>query len=473
MAFVAGCLLGYGVVKTTFHQPQPQAEPLPSSRISPSARAARATESVPSHVAARSLDLAAQCKVWQVKGWEKNLQQVGDLFVEWHQVDSIHADLALAEWDDIALQSYILARWADLELAGGLAPALAWSQSLATPDLRRKAMALVREQFAAANPAAEWERINQLPECVDKQNQLAEWAKAVAQTNPELAWKFATGFSGAAATRTTMQRVVLSSWARIHPEIAVQHISELPAAIQPDVTAELSSIWAGRNALQAARWALGLTGDSEKNIALNSSLPKLMEQDPAAAAAIWQADPNVQHRDQSLTDLAVIWGQADPQAAANWLLSQPESDATTSAMQHLVEFTARSDLGSGRSLLEKLPAGEVRDKCISLYLDVWAEQSPAAALDWAASQVADANSMARLSQEFQRVAASTPAAAFNELANLPSGPNRDAAIAAVVNVTGQQNPDLTIAWINQIANPELRQATLNKLAGSAANETGQ
>ena len=475
LAFVIGLLTGYGITKTASNAGKinVQAEPRPPRFSSMAGPAPAPGNQLPSHAGSRSVDLAAQLKVWLAKGWERNMQQVGDVFVEWHQLDPVQADQALSQCDDRVLQNYVLARLADLELAKGLTQAQAWTQSFGDPDLRRQAMKIVREQEIVVNPAAEWQRINQLPESLDKQNQLTEWARTVAKTNPELAWQSASDFAGDDATRTAMQREALMGWAEVHPEIAAQHLSELPAAMQAGAVAELSAIWSARDPLQAARWAASLTDGPEKDAALNDSLPKLMVQNPAAAMAIWEAVGQLPGRDQLLTQLTAIWGQTDAKAAATWLLTLPDSSAATTALLNLVQFVARTDLETARSLLDILPAGQSRDNCLSSYIDIWAERAPATALAWVASQAVDASGVARMSAAFQHVAQRAPDAAFSELAALPSGPNRDTAIAAVVSVTGEQQPDLTISWINQIANPQLRQTTLTKLAGSAVTQTSQ
>jgi hypothetical protein len=103
---------------------------------------------------------------------------------------------------------------------------------------------------------------------------------------------------------------------------------------------------------------------------------------PEAAKAIIEALPLNSNYQEAHTDFTRVWARSDPQAAAQWVVSQPENSF---AARGLAESWAVYDDGAASAWAAGLPEGPLRDGAAQGLVHAIASADPESAWQWAAS----------------------------------------------------------------------------------------
>jgi hypothetical protein len=109
-------------------------------------------------------------------------------------------------------------------------------------------------------------------------------------------------------------------------------------------------------------------------------------QDPVGAAriALQQMAPGGE-QDRALVSIVLRWVQADPQAAAAWVVQFPEGGLRRDAAEGLVNLWADRDLNASGNWLLTLPAGDLRNAGILAYARTLERTDAELARQWALS----------------------------------------------------------------------------------------
>jgi hypothetical protein len=177
--------------------------------------------------------------------------------------------------------------------------------------------------------------------------------------------------------RTTLSRRLTQA----DPELSLQYYASLTEAGRKELSFEFISdiINAGDSALTLRmaplvpleRWWMSgantLAGELGKT--------------PEAAKAIMEALPLNNNYQEAHSDFTGQWARRDPEAAAQWVASQPEN---IYAAKGLAETWAGFDATAASAWAAGLPEGKLRDGAARGLVNALAPQDPEAAWQWAA-----------------------------------------------------------------------------------------
>lgn len=210
-----------------------------------------------------------------------------------------------------------------------------------------------------------------------------------------------------------MRAIDTNGWFATDPARAAAEAAELPPGKARDfLLATICAQWADRSPAEAVAFA-EKHGLKPPRVRIDPPASQLGA-DPAATLAPFFAGAGDRER---LRVLEEKWSQADPRAAAEWLMGQPES----------VSFDRATD-GESRTLL---------DNALGYY---WARIDANGATEWVAS--------------------------------LPNGPRRDTAWQAMKYFVGEYSPDLVFTVSAQLVGGERRMQTLETDLKAVARKIG-
>ncbi|MEM7012690.1 MAG: hypothetical protein AAF585_14535, partial [Verrucomicrobiota bacterium] len=228
-------------------------------------------------------------------------------------------------------------------------------------------------------------------------------------------------------------------------------------------------------------------GSARESVA--SHLALQMSKDNLDAALEWSFGlPSPEERSAAVTRIGSDWGFRDPEAAADFAQSLPQSPERAVMIRTVASQRARYDGPTAIAWLSETAAGDPRAK--SSALQVWANYDPKAALEFASSkfgkdisatinktelyntyriaiqkdpeaaaaalhQVGDTQARATLTRSVVRNWMSyDPRAASGWVHDLDPGQQKDAAIESVVR--GTTDPIEKLIWASEIQNDQTR-----------------
>jgi hypothetical protein len=210
---------------------------------------------------------------------------------------------------------------------------------------------------------------------IDLSTPLGMAFSALAQRDRAQAIAKLEGFSGkqlVAAVST-----IGADWALSEPAAALNWLASRPAEERIDnpssyapsdcLTTAFGS-WVKQETAAARAWAdalpAGKTHDAVQR-QLASSLTDLGQVEEATKILAGMGD-GVDPK--AVRDVALIWAQRDPHAAAEWAIAQPDGAMQTQALAAVVNSWANNNSRETQAWLGQFPAGEARDKCVSAFL---------------------------------------------------------------------------------------------------------
>ncbi|MFN3408278.1 MAG: hypothetical protein ACK45B_04750 [Limisphaerales bacterium] len=210
------------------------------------------------------------------------------------------------------------------------AAASQWAEQLPPGPLRFAALRDIADTRAEENPADAIEWVNTLPDAGERAALTADFAYEIARTNGLAAVQMVTGL--------------------------------IPSRERDDALAHALRQWADADAATAAQWV-----DSVADVALRQRLladlaEVYSQQNPAAAAALVStalADSPLQNR----AAVAVVqqWAQTAPAEAARWVEQFPMGETRQAATENLLLLWAAREAAAPAQWVESLPPGEVRE----------------------------------------------------------------------------------------------------------------
>lgn len=74
--------------------------------------------------------------------------------------------------------------------------------------------------------------------------------------------------------------------------------------------------------------------------------------------------PSPEARERALSQVVQAWSSKEPAAAAQWMMSQRDSQTRTNAVSSIVSNWGRRDPAQAAAWLDKLPVGTARDVAV-------------------------------------------------------------------------------------------------------------
>lgn len=257
------------------------------------------------------------------------------------------------------------------------------------------------------------------------------------------------------------------SWGAISGKAAFDHAS---TSDEPDLAATMTG-WAAANPAEA--------------LAMLNQLPtELQGQRDELTASIVSG---LAHRDPNMaTDLVLRLGQEGngragnlmeivtnetlrakgPEQASQWAESLPDGPLKGTAMGRIAESYVRKDPLAAAKWAQRFADKDYASRSIEQIGGRWAQSDPVAAVGWLESLPAGSGQTAGLRNAFGDWEDRDPAAAGEYLLAMPPSPQRDSAVSGFATGYAWQNPQLAIAWAQDIRDPSLRESSLTR-AGQA------
>jgi hypothetical protein len=249
-------------------------------------------------------------------------------------------------------------------------------RQLAMMPMKSWMLSTVLQEFAERDPeqAAEM-AIKSVADGGDASFGIQAAFSALARTDLDRAIAKLEGLEG--ANRAMAVSALGAAWAAREPAKALDWLMERPASERVDSHRGANGSndaliiafvgWAGDDPTAARTWANALPPGTMKN-AVQSQLARTLAAngDPAQAIEVLAqlgtaADPT------AVTNIASNWARRDPEAAANWALTEPGS-VQSRALAGIVGTWGNDDPEGVAKWLAQFPPGEARDRSVAAFL---------------------------------------------------------------------------------------------------------
>jgi hypothetical protein len=192
--------------------------------------------------------------------------------------------------------------------------------------------------------------------------------------------------------------------------------------------------WAQENGSEAAAWFLALPATPERDGAIENMFFSWAANEPAAALAFLESNPNTGDLTPTLRRAALAgWAKSDPQAAVASSLALSRTNNDTAQFANTLANWATMDLeGSSQWLLTNLPAGNERTAAAQELAIIFAQQSPEAGIAW--------------------------------LGKLSPGAERDAAASSLVAGWARSSPEEAAKWAASQSSGNLSGEAISEIA---------
>lgn len=436
IGFVAiGCTVGVAAflaIVLWFPESDPGATPPDSPTVATTPKPAR--EQPPTRSSSRSLSLA---ELWR---GGSEFERTAALYGALLDADSGDVERLLQEADGLRLQrqrraakSIIYSRYAELDPLAAVAHVesrgadarflgtvfAAWAKididaaieradALEYPARRHAGIAIlsVSEDLGAS-------RRHEIAHRFSADHVLTQARQASqAEFDPEGAWLDAVAMTPGEA-RTQAAWRALQSWIGVDPATALQAVVNFPEPrVRDQWRKDLVRRWAKADVQAALDWALalpasgqrsGLIAQAAKELAQVSPLealeiaadlePHMRRQINTAAFQAWgRDDPSgalaaleVHGDEQSINSmrrgLVAAWAGVDPQAAFDWVVSNPRSPDYSWLVETPLQILAQASPQRAMALADELD-DDTRRNIMGGLLRVWSEDDPQAAAAW-------------------------------------------------------------------------------------------
>jgi hypothetical protein len=203
---------------------------------------------------------------------------------------------------------------------------------------------------------------------------------------------------------------------------------KLPAALRPNLAAELASSWARTDPEAAANWALAHAqlndGANPANLASTKVLARWVNEDAESALNWWKGLPSSPLRDAIGNNASTFLAdEGDVDSALQMFHPHAGADDAMIATQ-LAQYAADDDPAKAGAWLATLPAEADLKKASAAVIDAWYVKEPEAAARWVQS--------------------------------LPAGVHRDEATRAFTAKAAEESPEDAAEWVGTIADQKLR-----------------
>jgi predicted transcriptional regulator len=153
--------------------------------------------------------------------------------------------------------------------------------------------------------------------------------------------------------------------------------------------------------------------------------------------------------------IATLWAQNDPPAAAQFAVEHPELPAPL--YREIALAWGKSDFSAATNWFAGLPAGDAKAAALSGLALAQATNAPASALDWLLASPETNAQPAAIQAVLQSWSQTEPEAAAQWLTNLPATTNNDSLFNAFITGAMVKYPDFAAQWTQSVTNDADRQ----------------
>lgn len=248
-------------------------------------------------------------------------------------------------------------------------------------DNFQSALSNIFSGWARDNPAEAAAAVSQLPPgpaLARATEQIAsQWARAGA-SDEVLAWAQQLPQGEA---RTNALESLFSQLSTKDPQQALAALAGLSPEDRGNALRSLAAGWSKTNPQAVLQWAGTLTDKGERARIVNDALSQWANTAPDQAAAHAQRLP-AEQRDDAMRAVVQRWAAKDAEAAADWLVRQPDGPAKDSSVAVLARKLAPEDPETALRWAESISNTGARDRQIEQIAADWMRQDPAAARPW-------------------------------------------------------------------------------------------
>lgn len=217
------------------------------------------------------------------------------------------------------------------------------------------------------------------------------------------------------------------------------------------------------------QWIEGLTGEPRAQVALG--LIQVWARYAPDQVAQWISNDSAIFADARCQQILVAnWAELNIRAAAHWSYGLPAGPARRSATQTLARVWGKEDSKSALETVSHIDLPSERDDFSVSLAEGWALRDAKPAVTWflTAPLSDDARRTEPLYALFSDLADQDAVSAEQQLAAMPSGPNRDAAIRGFIDTLGAENPKQVIPWVSKITDDIERLEVVDELSETLA-----
>ena len=247
-----------------------------------------------------------------------------------------------------------------------------------------------------------------------------EWATDMPDKIAPLVLKWREG-----ARRQVILRGVCNAWGQKDPVAALAWTDSLPPGDTRKYARKgLVVGWTCKDDAGCLDWINQLTDASEKKEAQHyrmHGLARIRPQEALKEMESLATDPS----EPPTYCVGKEWVLANPQAAADWAKSLPESSAKERALEAVLRQWVYSDAVKTADWSAKLPEQQSRDAALGAVMEKWVEQSPRQALSWAEGQKDTAIKLGALKGLLRAWISVDPVESKNWFTQMPAGKEKE------------------------------------------------
>ena len=203
--------------------------------------------------------------------------------------------------------------------------------------------------------------------------------------DPKLAYREALACNEAGKAAALRARAI-ARWISDDPHDALEFACGIkdPGERQA-LLRDLIQEWSERDGQAAIAWADQLDNPVERKNVRSALCLHTAERDPRLALELALAYPGDEKEDDVLLkNLVMRWTEREPQAAVEWIRSQPEGEWKMRLVARSSFILAKSDpLAAAHQVAREMESGPVQDEAVLSVLHQWVRKDKEAAARWA------------------------------------------------------------------------------------------
>ena len=152
----------------------------------------------------------------------------------------------------------------------------------------------------------------------------------------------------------------------------------------------------------------------------------------------------------------------NPQAAAQWALSQPDPGVRNDAVGSIARSLANDSPEEAAQWAESISDPVAKAEALQGTASGWARENPQAALDWAFNIEDPDTSNEAVESALSTWVRADPFSASDYVINMDAGTDKDHAAATLSSNMVRQDPEMAALWAESISDPQLQTETATR-----------
>lgn len=195
--------------------------------------------------------------------------------------------------------------------------------------------------------------------------------------------------------------------------------------------------------------------------------------DPVQAIQQREQIPGHDQGDNILCAIMTVWVDQQPDAALDWVKSQPDSESRNKALETCIQELAKSDASRALALAESLPEGAWRCAVVAGLFNDWAARDLEAATTACQRLPDDMDKDAAWKCVLNQRIAKYPASAAESVKNLPPGDYRQNAVEELCRHWAVTDAPAALTWAQSLPSEAEQVAAFNQVVANWARKDPQ